>query len=114
GMTFAKESPAWCATAAVRFRRITIIRRDRPWGLKMCRVSDTGRLMIYPPVLMAGVRKPSGKEPAGGGVGGLLSMGICRGSGLGRGCTGRRNGRRTDDRGRDFVAAPAVGGVLLA
>ena len=45
--------------------------------------------MIYPPVLMAGVRKPSGKEPAGGGVGGLLSMGICRGSVLGRGCTGR-------------------------
>jgi len=58
--------------------------------------------MIYPPVLMAGVRKPSGKEPAGGGVGGLLSMGICRGSVLGRGCTGRRNGRRTDDRGRGF------------
>src|SRR6266446_4382787 len=63
---------------------------------------------------MAGVRKPSGKEPAGGGVGGLLSMGICRGSVLGRGCTGRRNGRRTDDRVRDFVAAPAVGGVFLA
>ena len=80
----------------------------------VCRVSDTGPLMIYPPVLMAGVRKPSGKEPAGGGVGGLLSMGICRGSVLGRGCTGRRNGRRTDDRGRDFVAAPAVGGVFLA
>src|ERR1700738_2172273 len=80
----------------------------------LCRVSDTGPLMIYPPVLMAGVRKPSGKEPAGGGVGGLLSMGICRGSVLGRGCTGRRNGRRTDDRGRDFVAAPAVGGVFLA
>src|SRR6266481_5872847 len=37
--------------------------------------------MIYPPVVMAGVRKPSGKEPAGGGVGGLLSMGICRCSG---------------------------------
>jgi hypothetical protein len=36
GMTFAKESPAWCATTvAARFRRITIIRRDRPWGLKM-------------------------------------------------------------------------------
>jgi hypothetical protein len=49
----------------------------------------------------------------GGGGGGLLSMGICRGSVLGRGCTGRRNGRRTDDRGRDFVAAPAVGGVFL-
>ena len=80
----------------------------------LCRVSDTGPLMIYPPVLMAGVRKPSGKEPAGGGVGGLLSMGICQGSVLGRGCTGRRNGRRTDDRGRDFVAAPAVGGVFLA
>src|SRR5437868_11981472 len=63
-------------------------------------------------VLMAGVRRPSGKEPAGGGVGGVLSMGICRGSVLGRGCTGRRNGRRTDDRGRDFVAAPAVGGVF--
>lgn len=31
----------------------------------MCRVSDTGPLMIYPPVLRAGVRKPSGKEPAG-------------------------------------------------
>src|SRR6266478_5691610 len=43
---------------------------------RLCRVSDTGPLMIYPPVLMAGVRKPSGKEPAGGGVGGLLSMGI--------------------------------------
>ena len=70
--------------------------------------------MIYPPVLMAGVRKPSGKEPAGGGVGGLLSMGICRGSVLGRDCTGRRNGRRIDDRGRDFVAAPSVGGVFLA
>jgi hypothetical protein len=80
----------------------------------LCRVSDTGRLMIYRPVVMAGVRKPSGKEPAGGGVGGVLSMGICRGSVLGRGCTGRRNGRRTDDRGRDFVAAPAVGGVFLA
>src|SRR5437899_12377347 len=64
-------------------------------------------------VLMAGVRKPSGKEPAGGGVGGVLSMGICRGSVLGRGCTGRRNGRRNDDRGRDFDAAPAVGGVCL-
>src|SRR5438132_11273623 len=83
---------------------------ERPF---LCRVSDTGRLMIYPPVLMAGVRKPSGKEPAGGGVGGLLSRGVCRGSVLGWGCTGRRNGRRTDDRGRDFVAAPAVGGVLL-
>jgi len=80
----------------------------------MCRVSDTGPLMIYPPVLMAGVRKPSGKEPAGGGVGGLLSMGICRGSVLGRVCTGRRNVRLTDDRGRDFVAAAAVGGVFLA
>src|SRR6476661_10420183 len=34
----------------------------------MCRVSDTGPLMIYPPVLMAGVRKPSGKEPAGAGL----------------------------------------------
>src|SRR4029077_2959950 len=55
-------------------------------------------LMIYPPVLRAGVRKPSGKEPAGGGIGGLLSMGICRGSVLGRGCTGRRNGWRTEDR----------------
>src|SRR6266481_9378170 len=89
-----------------------------PWqeagGQLLCRVSDTGRLMIYRPVLMAGVRKPSGKEPAGGGVGDLLSMGICRDSVLGRGCTGRRNGRRTDDRGRDFVAAPAVGGVFLA
>ena len=42
----------------------------------MCRVSDTGPLTIYPPVLMAGVRKPSGKEPAGGGVGGLLSRGL--------------------------------------
>src|SRR5205085_9177726 len=83
-------------------------------GRSLCRVSDIGPLMIYPLVLMAGVRKPSGKEPAGGGVGGLLSMGICRGSVLGRGCTGRRNGRRTDDRGRDFVAAPAVGGVFLA
>ena len=80
----------------------------------MCRVSDTGPLMIYPPVLMAGVRKPSGKEPAGGGVGGLLSMGICRGSVLGRVCTGRRNVRLTDDRGRDFVAAAAVGGVILS
>src|SRR5260221_9963805 len=80
----------------------------------LCRVSDTGPLMIYPPVLMAGVRKPSGKEPAGGGGGGLLSMGICRGSVLGRGCTGRRNGRRTDDRGRDFVAAPAIGGGVFA
>src|SRR3981081_2139671 len=80
----------------------------------MCRVSDTGPLMIYPPVLRAGVRKPSGKEPAGGGIGGLLSMGICRGSVLGRGCTGRRNGRRTDDRGRAFVAAPGVGGGFLA
>src|SRR5882672_10227323 len=93
--------------------------RTRPVGYRtfgsrpgLCRVSDTGPLMIYPPVVMAGVRKPSGKEPAGGGVGGLLSMGICRGSVLGRGCTGRRNGRRTDDRGRDFVAAPAVGGVF--
>ena len=34
-------------------------------GPELCRVSDTGPLMIYPPVLMAGVRKPSGKEPAG-------------------------------------------------
>ena len=34
----------------------------------MCRVSDTGPLMIYPPVPMAGVRKPSGKEPAGCGA----------------------------------------------
>src|SRR5258708_27887270 len=79
----------------------------------LCRVSDTGLLMIYPPVLMAGVRKPSGKEPAGGGVGGLLSMGICRGSVLGRGCPGRRNGRPTDHRGRDFVAAPAPGGACF-
>src|SRR5271157_2435526 len=36
--------------------------------LFLCRVSDTGRLMIYPPVLMAGVGKPSGKEPAGAGL----------------------------------------------
>src|SRR6266404_2964877 len=35
---------------------------------KLCRVSDTGPLMIYPPVVMAGVRKPSGKEPAGAGL----------------------------------------------
>ena len=34
----------------------------------MCRVSDTGPLMIYPPVLMAGVRNPSGKEPRGAGL----------------------------------------------
>ena len=65
-------------------------------------------------VLMAGVRKPSGKEPAGGGVGGVLSMGICRGSVLGRGCTGRRNGQRIDDLGGDFVAAPAGDRVFLA
>src|SRR5260370_34963599 len=62
--------------------------------LFLCRVSDTGRLMIYPPVLMAGVRKPSGKEPAGGGVGGLLSIGIFRGSAFGRGGPCRRNVRR--------------------
>jgi hypothetical protein len=54
------------------------IRRDRPAGvprgdrLVLCRVSDTGPLMIYPPVLKAGVRKPSGKEPAG--VGGWLAV----------------------------------------
>src|SRR6266851_8921876 len=99
--------------AAVTDRSLSRWPYRRPFP-DVCRVSDTGPLMIYPPVLMAGVRKPSGKEPAGGGVGGLLSMGICRGSVLGRGCTGRRNGRRTDDRGRDFVAAPAVGGVFLA
>src|SRR5258708_35361638 len=77
--------------------------------LFLCRVSDTGPLMIYPPLLMAGVRKPSGKEPAGGGVGGLLSMGICRGSVLGRGCTGRRNGGRTANRVRGLFVVPAVG-----
>jgi hypothetical protein len=38
----------------------------------LCRVSDTGPLMIYPPVLRAGVRKPSGKEPAG--FGGRLAI----------------------------------------
>ena len=38
-----------------------------PVLLSLCRVSDTGPLMIYPPVLRAGVRKPSGKEPAGAG-----------------------------------------------
>jgi hypothetical protein len=30
----------------------------------LCRVSDTGPLVIYQPVRRAGVRKPSGKEPA--------------------------------------------------
>ena len=44
---------------------IRVARLARP---TMCRVSDTGPLMIYPPVLMAGVRKPSGKEPAGAGL----------------------------------------------
>ena len=39
----------------------------------MCRVSDTGPLMIYPPVLMAGVRGPvseslQGRNPRGAGL----------------------------------------------
>src|SRR6266446_4623125 len=39
----------------------------------MCRVSDTGPLMIYPPVLMAGVRWPvseslQGRNPRGAGL----------------------------------------------
>ena len=49
--------------------------QNSPTGLllpTLCRVSDTGPLMIYPPVLRAGVRKPSGKEPAG--VGGWLAV----------------------------------------
>jgi hypothetical protein len=42
-----------------------------------------------------------------------LSMGICRGGVLGRGCSGRHNWRRTDDNGWDFVAALTVDGVIL-
>jgi hypothetical protein len=70
-------------------------------------------MMIYPSVLRAGVRKPSGKEPAVGWVSSLPSMGICRGWGLRGGCGCRGDGRWIDDRGRDFVAAVAVDGVIL-
>src|SRR5258707_12906226 len=80
----------------------------------VCRVSDTGPLMIYPPVLMAGVRKPSGKEPAGGGGGGMLSMGICRGRVLGRGCTGRRNGDVPTSGARGLWASPTFAGAVWA
>jgi hypothetical protein len=34
----------------------------------MCRVSDAGPLAVYEAARRAGVRKPSGKEPAVGGV----------------------------------------------
>jgi hypothetical protein len=95
-----------------RHRRTSADRFWSRFGPELCRVSDTGPLMIYPPVLLAGVRKPSGKEPAGRGVGGLLSMGICRGSVLGRGCTGRRNGRGTDDWGRDLSPRRPLAGCF--
>jgi hypothetical protein len=107
--------------ASVRFRRILLVavrsgeglltehitatQAQPPERVFMCRVSDTGPLMIDPPVLRAGVRKPSGKEPAGGGVGGLLSMGICRGSGLGRGCTGRRKDLKRNNRIKVMLVA---------
>ena len=35
----------------------------------LCRVSDAGPLAVYEAARRAGVRKPSGKEPAVGGVG---------------------------------------------
>ena len=47
-------------------------------------------------------------------MGGLPSMGIWLGGGLGRGCAGRGCRRRADDGGRDLVVAAAVDGVSLA
>ena len=47
-------------------------------------------------------------------MGGLLSMVIWLGGGLGRGCAGRGCRRRTEDGGRDLVVAAAVDGVSLA
>src|SRR5208337_289662 len=52
----------------IELRPISVTQpRTLEWPF-LCRVSDTGRLMIYPRVLMAGVGKPSGKEPAGAGL----------------------------------------------
>jgi hypothetical protein len=61
-------------------------------------------------------RRPKAPQEGtrGGWVSSLPSMGICRGGGLRRGCADRGDGRWTDDRGRDFVAASAVDGVFLA
>ena len=47
-------------------------------------------------------------------MGGLRSMGIWLGGGLGRGCAGRGCLRRTDNGSRDLVVAAAVDGVSLA
>jgi hypothetical protein len=61
-------------------------------------------------------RRPKAPQEGtrGGWVSSLPSMGIYRGGGLRRGCAGRRNRRRSDDRGREGVVAAAVDGVNLA
>jgi hypothetical protein len=45
------------------------LRPERLFRVLMCRVSDAGPLAVYEAARRAGVRKPSGKEPAVGGVG---------------------------------------------
>ena len=77
------------------------------------RVSDAGRSR---PIHRCCGRRPKAPQEGtrGGWVGGLPSMGIWLGGGLGRGCAGRGCLRRTDDGSRDLVVAAAVDGVSLA
>jgi hypothetical protein len=70
-------------------------------------------LMIYPPVLRGRCPKAFREGTRGVWVSSLPSMGICRGYGLRGGCGCRGDGRWIDDRGRDFVAAVAVDGMIL-
>src|SRR5580692_6175370 len=70
-------------------------------------------LMIYPPVLRGRCPKAFREGTRGVWVSSVPSMGICRGYGLRGGCGCRGDGRWIDDRGRDFVAAVAVDGVIL-
>ena len=46
GMTFAKESPAWCATGAVRFRRIFAVPSRSSEGPFTIRFADLGGFIL--------------------------------------------------------------------
>src|SRR6266481_2414603 len=83
---------------------------------RLCRVSDTGPLMIYPPVLLAGVRPVSeslqGRNPRGAGLAVCYLWGFAGAASWVGAALAVVMGDGPTIRGRDFVAAPAVGGVF--
>jgi hypothetical protein len=70
-------------------------------------------VVTYPRALGPASESPPGRNPRGP-HGRLLSMGICRGGGLGRGRAGRGSWRRIDNRGARIVVAAVVDGAILA